>query len=124
MGRTPSGEAVDPGFWTALDTLVARSRVVIDRPSGSAHPRYPDVVYPLPYGYLEGTCSSDGGGIDVWVGSIGSSTVDAVVCTIDLAKSDAEIKVLIGCSMDDRQCILEFLNRGAMGAMLVERFPA
>lgn len=56
-------------FWTALDALVAQSRVVIDRPRGSAHPRYPHVVYPLDYGYLDGTSSMDGAGIDVWRGS-------------------------------------------------------
>ena len=40
-------------FWTAAETLVAQSRIVIDRPKGSAHPRYPDFLYPVDYGYLE-----------------------------------------------------------------------
>ena len=29
------------GFWEALDRLVSASTIVIDRPKGSAHPRYP-----------------------------------------------------------------------------------
>jgi inorganic pyrophosphatase len=114
--------AVNHDFWTALDALVASSRIVIDRPQGSAHPRYPDLIYPRPYGYLDGTHAADGGGIDVWLGST-SSAVEAIVCTIDLVKRDAEIKVLIGCSIDDRRSILEFMNRSALGAVLVERGP-
>ena len=37
-------------FWEALDRLAANSRLVIDRPQGSAHPRYPDLIYPYDYG--------------------------------------------------------------------------
>jgi inorganic pyrophosphatase len=115
---------VNHDFWTALDTLVASSRIVIDRPQGSAHPRYPDLIYPRPYGYLDGTHAADGGGIDVWLGSGSTNAVDAIVCTIDLVKRDSEIKVLIGCSPDDRRSILDFMNRSALGAMLVERAAA
>ncbi len=28
-------------FWNAIDKLVAESEIVIDRPTGSSHPRYP-----------------------------------------------------------------------------------
>lgn len=42
-----------PAFWSALDELVAGSDLVIDRPQGAAHPRYPDLVYPLDYGFPE-----------------------------------------------------------------------
>lgn len=56
-------------FWTALDNLVKQSKIVIDRPRGTAHPKYPDFIYKVDYGYLENTSSMDGGGIDVWVGT-------------------------------------------------------
>jgi inorganic pyrophosphatase len=52
-------------FWLRLDELVAGCGLVIDRPKGSPHPRYPDFFYPLDYGYLDGTRSADGDGIDV-----------------------------------------------------------
>ena len=29
-------------FWNALDELVNKSEIVIDRPKGSSHPKYPD----------------------------------------------------------------------------------
>ncbi len=41
--------------WTRLDGLVASRDVVIDRPKGTTHPRFPGLVYPLDYGYLKGT---------------------------------------------------------------------
>ena len=56
-------------FWKALDELVEYSAIVIDRPKGSVHPKWSDFVYKLDYGYLKGTSSMDGEGIDVWVGS-------------------------------------------------------
>ena len=49
-------------FWQALDRLVAGREVVVDRPRGTSHPRYPEFAYPLDYGYLAGTRSGDGEG--------------------------------------------------------------
>ena len=64
-------------FWDALDRLVAGSEIVIDRPKGTAHPKYPDFIYRVDYGYLKDTTSMDGGGIDVWVGT-GEKKIDAI----------------------------------------------
>ncbi len=83
-------------FWQFLERLVAEKRVVIDRQRGSSHPRYADMVYPLDYGYLEGTKTIDGGEIDVWRGGAGDGGVSGILCTVDLKKGDAEIKVLLG----------------------------
>jgi hypothetical protein len=57
-------------FWAAAEQLVATSEIVIDRPKGSRHPRLPEAIYPVAYGYLTGTTASDGEGIDIWVGSL------------------------------------------------------
>ena len=37
-------------FWTMLEELVRQSDVVIDRPNGSAHPKFPNTIYPVDYG--------------------------------------------------------------------------
>lgn len=88
-------------FWKALDELVSKSEIVIDRPKGSAHPRFPDFIYKVDYGYLKNTASMDGAGIDIWVGS-GDKKIDAIMCIVDLMKRDSEIKILIGCTEEEK----------------------
>lgn len=75
-------------FWRALDSLVDNSEIVIDRPKGTAHPKYPDFIYKVDYGYLKNTSSMDGAGIDVWIGS-GEKKIDAIMCIVDLMKRDS-----------------------------------
>jgi inorganic pyrophosphatase len=101
-------------FWSALEILLRESRLVIDRPRGSCHPRFVHLVYPLDYGYLEGTRSMDGGGIDVWRGSNPVASLDGVLVTVDLVKKDSEIKLLVGCSEDDIAAAELFHNNSAM----------
>lgn len=100
----------DRQFWLALDELLDKSRVVIDRPRGSRHPRFPNIVYPVDYGYLEGTSSMDGGGIDIWRGTARHNSIDAIICTLDLLKKDSEIKLLIGCTAKEKNLVYEFHN--------------
>lgn len=118
MNRIYSAE-----FWDFLDRLVAQSEIVIDRPRGSAHPAFPDLIYPLDYGYLAGTQSMDGGGIDLWLGSLPERRLDALALTVDLQKRDAEIKLLLGCCAAEQEIIMEFLNGAGMRALLVRRDP-
>jgi len=105
----------DGSFWKAMTELLTTSVIVIDRPKGSTHPRYGEAIYPLDYGYLENTTSSDGSGIDVWIGSLNSvidqgstKILTGILCTFDTLKRDAEIKLLIGCAKEDVQVIQEF----------------
>ena len=112
----------DESFWKAVESLIHESEIAIDRPKGSHHPRYPEIVYPVDYGYLKNTSSMDGSGIDVWRGTDTSGKIDAIVCTVDLQKKDSEIKMLIGCSAAEKALIVDFHNRGElMKAILIER---
>ena len=112
----------DRAFWEAIDTLVRESQIVIDRPKGTHHPRFPSIVYPVDYGYLENTASMDRGGIDVWLGSIPSRTVDAIICTIDLMKKDSEVKILLGCTPEEQKLVYEFHNQSEyMKGLLIRR---
>ena len=100
----------DDEFWEKIDKLVEESEIVIDRPKGTAHPKWPDFIYPVDYGYLKDTASMDGGGIDVWVGS-DEKKVDAIMCIVDLKKRDSEIKLLIGCTEEEKALVYETHNR-------------
>lgn len=101
-------------FWQAVDRLVSESEIVIDRPKGTAHPRYPDFIYRVDYGYLKNTSSMDGDGIDVWVGTDESVGVDAVVCIVDLLKRESEIKILINCSEEEKGIVYQTHNETEM----------
>lgn len=108
-------------YWSALDKLISKSKIIIDRPKDSHHPKYSDFVYPLDYGYLDSTISMDGSGIDIWQGSSGN-TVDAIICIVDLLKRDSEIKILIGCNEKEKNAILEFHNKNEnMKGILIRR---
>ncbi len=91
-----------------MSELAANNKIILDRPKGAVHPRYPDLVYPLDYGYLENTTAGDGDGIDVWMGSKDDKTLTGILCTFDTLKRDAEIKLLIGCTAEDVQVIQNF----------------
>ena len=111
----------DNDFWEALDLLADNSEIVIDRPKGSVHPKYPDFVYKIDYGYLKDTSSMDGGGIDVWVGP-GDKKIDAIMCIVDLMKRDSEIKILIGCTEEEKQMIYQTHNETEyMKGILIRR---
>ena len=97
-------------FWQTFTRLITTNKIILDRPKGAAHPRYPDLIYPLDYGYLENTTAGDGDGIDVWVGSRNDKTLTGILCTFDTLKRDAEIKLLIVCTIEDVRIIQRFNN--------------
>jgi len=78
-------------------------RGVIDRPAGSRHPVYGDMVYPVNYGYVEGVYAGDGEEQDVYVlGADGpietfEGKVIAVCCRLD----DAEDKWIVSADGRD-----------------------
>ena len=112
----------DNDFWKAIDTLVSSGKIVIDRPKGSVHPRFPNIKYEVDYGYIENTSSMDCGGIDVWLGSLADKQVNAIICTVDLMKRDSEIKLLIGCTEEEITTVYEFHNDSEfMKGILIRR---
>ncbi len=109
-------------FWRTLDELVRQSKIVIDRPKGTAHPRFPNFIYKVDYGYLENTSSMDGAGIDVSVGTKASKSIDAIMCIVDTMKKDSEIKILIGCTEEEKEMIYKTHNETQyMKGILIER---
>lgn len=113
---------MNEAFWKAADALLKAGEIVIDRPKGSAHPRFEQIVYPLDYGYIAGTSSMDGEGIDVWLGSLPEKRVNAMVATVDLLKRDSESKLLVGTTPEEAQRILAFHSDSAyMKGILIPR---
>ncbi|MDP9369373.1 MAG: inorganic diphosphatase [Chloroflexota bacterium] len=80
--------------------------VIVDRPLGSHHPRHPDLVYPVNYGYLPRTMAPDGDPIDAYIigvaTPVSSMTGDVVAVVVRL--DDVEDKLVVAPT--DRRCSL------------------
>ncbi|WP_302820595.1 inorganic pyrophosphatase [Fusobacterium ulcerans] len=100
----------DKDFWSALDSLVSNSTIIIDRPKGSIHPKYTDFIYEVDYGYLSDTSSLDNEGIDIWRGTEPAQKINGIICTVDLKKKDSEIKILINCTDAEIQTVYKAHN--------------
>jgi inorganic pyrophosphatase len=97
-------------FWLYLDTLMGSSKIIIDRQKNSAHPRFPDFIYPVDYGFLQDTVAGDGNEIDIFVGTASSRTINGILCTVDLLKKDAEIKIVYACTDQEIDAIYGCMN--------------
>ena len=108
------------GYFEILDHLIETNGITIDRPKGFAHKRFPELIYPIDYGYINNTKSQDGQGIDVFVGDSKTGIV-GILCTIDTVKLDSEIKVLYNCNQENIQTAFMMLNHDPMRALLIKR---
>lgn len=93
-------------FWQKLDSLILSTNVIISQPKDSRHPKYPNMVYPVDYGYLEDTKE-----IKVFKGSEKRSKVDAVMVVADILKRDLDVKLMWGCNKEEEEEILRFINQ-------------
>jgi inorganic pyrophosphatase len=108
-------------FFQTFETLIEKNGISIDRPKGSAHPRFPDLVYPINYGFIKDTHSQDREGIDIFLGDLDNRHVVGVICTVDIIKNDSEVKVLVACSEANIQTAMMMLTHDPMRAILVRR---
>ena len=77
----------------------------IDRPMGSAHPRHPDMIYPINYGYVDGLIGGDGEEQDVYVFGVSGPvrTFTGTVTAVLHRLNDCEDKWIVsadGCRPD------------------------
>ena len=109
-------------FWQKVDALLLSSTLVIDRPKGTRHQKYFNLVYPVDYGYLEDSMNTESTPIEVYRGTEPTHSVDALVITVDILKKDCIAKLLWGCTPKETNAILEFLNQTEFQkAVLVRR---
>lgn len=75
----------------------------IDRPMGSAHPDYPDLIYPINYGYVDGIFADDGEEQDVYVLGAGEplETFEGKVIAVYHRTNDSEDKWIV--SLDGKE---------------------
>lgn len=79
------------------DVLNKKVCVIIDRPLGSAHPKYNNTIYPVNYGYIRGIIAGDGECQDCYV--LGENKpikrFNGVVVAIIHRKNDVEDKWIV-----------------------------
>ncbi len=139
----PAAASGPPGWvdWEMWDGFIAMNGITIERPSGSAHPRYPDIIYPIDYGFVNGTLANDGEEVDIFVGTARSSGADtdvasgglavrdiasglvAAVFTHDPRKGDREVKFLYACTPREIYLVNGFVNFAPMTGRLLMRRP-
>lgn len=71
--------------------------VKIDRPIGSTHPCYPNTIYPINYGFVEGVFAPDGEEQDAYILGIDTpiDTFTGKVIAIIHRKNDIEDKWVV-----------------------------
>ena len=99
---------MDP-CWLLWEKAIAEKGITLDRPRRAHHPDFPNIIYPLDYGYVNETPGEDAQELDVFVGSVPTGVV-AYERTIDHRKGDTEIKVLYNCSPQEVYMVHGFLN--------------
>ncbi len=60
-------KATGGGFELKETVLVKTVTVVVDRPLGSCHPKYPNLYYSVNYGYVCGIIAPDGKEQDAYI---------------------------------------------------------
>jgi inorganic pyrophosphatase len=108
-------------FFKALEQLIEQNGISIDRTRGSSHPRFPTLIYPLDYGYINGTKSQDGSGIDLVKGDDTTSKIVGIICTVDTVKKDSEVKVLFNCTEENIKTAMIMFNNQVMKGILLRR---
>ncbi len=71
--------------------------MTVDRPLGSHHPRYPDIIYPVNYGYIPNKIAADGEEQDVYLLGIDYpvETYTGVIIAILKRADDVEDKLVM-----------------------------
>jgi len=122
----PSNPGGAPGFvdWDQWEALIQLKGITIERAAGSAHPDHSDIIYPIDYGFVNGTDTVDGAEMDVFKGTSDNGLV-AAIFTEDRRKGDLEAKLIVDCTPQEIYLVNGFINFAPdlMRGRLVMRAP-
>lgn len=115
--------------WVDWEAVIEANGITIERPAHEPHPEYPEIVYPLNYGYVNGTRATDGQEVDCFVGTAdptaAAGELVGVILTTDHRKGDREAKLLYRCTPAEIYTAHGFINydRTLLEGLLVLRQP-
>lgn len=86
--------------------------MIVDRPIGSRHPNYPNMIYPVNYGYIPGMFAADGDEQDVYLLGVNHpvETYTGVIIAILQRADDVEDKLVMapeGVNFSDREILAQ-----------------
>ena len=56
----------------------------------------------------------------MWLGSEKNRQLTGIVCTVDTVKRDVEVKLLLGCTTEDTDQIVEIHNKDSQAAFFIK----
>lgn len=96
--------------WGRWERLIERRGVEIDRAAGTAHPDFPEIIYPLDYGFVPGThARADGEPVDCFRGSAPALGLVGGIATHDHRREQRELNLLYGTTPPEVYCAHGFL---------------
>lgn len=95
-------------FWQKIDTLFSSSSLEMRKKKGDTHPKYKKMIYPVDYGYLKEL--NDEKGVSVYRGT-DKPVVNAIIVAADILERDLDVKLLVGCTEEEEENVLRFLNQ-------------
>ena len=104
-------------FWNYLNTLIETSKLTIYSKKDEFND-YLNIVNPVDFGYLKNDWEDDNQ-VDVFFGSIENNrVVDHIICALDFKNKFSDIKILYGCTTEEKNIIFSKLSEKE-GVLLV-----
>lgn len=98
-------------FWQKVDTLYLSSGYTIARKKGDRHPQFTNLVYPVDYGYVNETKSTNGEGLSLYAGTENRNRITSLVMAVDILSREMDVKILVGCTPQEEEAVLRYLNQ-------------
>ena len=96
-------------FWQKVDTIFLSSNVNIIRHKGEVQPQFKNLIYPTEYGHLDET--GNGNPISVYMGTKNHSEITGLIVAADILQKTIDVKLLLGCTEEEVNDVLHFLNQ-------------
>lgn len=97
-------------FWQKLDTLLLSGTLECVRKAGESSVDYPQLTYPVDFMMIKDSTSTYGKPLYCFRGSDPVVKATAILVQADILSREVLPKILIGCTQNECQLILKFIN--------------